>query len=620
VLTDITLGLYHNTFNLTLEPGINLEFDPSTKLQIGLGSYGGGLIANGNADSIITFKPYNDVAGGWEGIYFHDFSDAYGSTSSMKYCNIEKGNSYNVYCNNTAQPGMVENCTFTEAVSEGLNLYNSTIGNLLNSTFSYNGGYGIYLDGSSNPDIGNDPNYTCNLFGNGPYEVYNNTANNIDAHYNYWGTGDSAMIASRIYDYYDNTVKGIVIFEDFAQIPSLPTTTTLLSGNVWYNNVASTDMDNALMEIFDFGGTPISSTTTNTFGYYAFSSFTSGNYTLDITPDDVWGGVNSTDALLILNHFAHIDTLKGMELAASDVNYSHTVNGTDALFVMKRYTGMISSFPSGDWLYNTANLTINGNQVVNDFAMLCFGDVNSSYIPAKKDEGTVLLVYEGTQIIQSFTAFDLTISIKDMIEAGAVSLGLIYPEEYMEIIGAELLNTNGNVIFTAEDGLFRIAYADPNAVNYAAGDDMLTINCMAKDLTSMQEPILIELYEESEFADPQAQVINDVTLAAPELVTLTVGINNIADERLWLSENYPNPFSNSTTIRYQIPANGHVSLKVYNLTGNMVKELINNQQLKGEYSVEFNCEGVEPGIYFYKLEFSNSENHNSLVNKMSITR
>lgn len=620
VLSDIILGTYISYRTMTIEPGVTLEFDPGTSFQVGLQSNGGSLIANGNQDSIITFKPYNNVAGGWEGIYFHDYSDSYGSTSSMQYCSIEKCNNYNMYCESTIQPATLENCTFTNAYGDGLRLYNSTIGIIKNSTFSDNGGYGIYLDGSSNPDIGNDPAYTCNIFGNGPYEVYNNTANNIDARYNYWGTGDSAMIAQRIYDYYDNTVNGIVIFEDFAQVPSLPTTNTLLSGNVWYNNAASTDMENALMEIFDFGGSPISSTNTNTSGYYSFGSFSSGNYTMDITPDDVWGGVNSTDALLILNHFAHIDTLEGMELAASDVNYSQTVNGTDALFVMKRYTGMISSFPSGDWFYNTANLTINGNQVVNDFAMLCFGDVNSSYTPAKKDKESVLLVYEGTQIIQSFTPFDLTVSIKDMIEAGAVSLGLVYPEEYFEITGAELLNTSGSAIFTTEDGLFRIAYADLNGVGYTTGEDMLILHCTAKDLSLLQEPILVELYEESEFADPAAQVIDNVTLVTPELATMTVGMNNNAIEGLWLSENYPNPFSNNTTIHYQIPEYGYVNIKVYDITGNMVKELVDSQLKAGEYTVGFSSEDLEPGVYFYKLEFSNSENHNMLVNKMSVTR
>ncbi|MCD4697678.1 MAG: T9SS type A sorting domain-containing protein [Bacteroidales bacterium] len=281
---------------------------------------------------------------------------------------------------------------------------------------------------------------------------------------------------------------------------------------------------------------------------------------------------------------------------------------------------MITSFPSGDWFYNTINLTINGNQVVNDFAMLCFGDVNSSYAPAKKDKGSVYMVYEGTQIIQSFTAFEISVSIQDMIEAGAISLGILYPEEYMQVNEVELINTNGSVIFTAEEGLCRIAWADLNALNLTAGDEMLVLHCTANDLSNMQGPIQLSLNANCEFADPSAQVLDNITLSVPQLTTLAVGIGNAVEDGLWLSENYPNPFSNSTTIRYQIPAQGHVSLKVMDITGKTVSELVNWQHAKGEYFVEFNGDRLEAGIYFYKLEFSNSENHNSLVNKMSVTR
>ena len=620
VLSDILLAVYHSTIYLTVEPGNTLEFDSGTKLQIGSSSFGGSLTANGTADSVITFKAYNDTQGGWEGIYFSNYSDEYGSTSSLKYCTIEQGNNYNMYCELTVQPATFEHCTLTNGLNDGLKLYNASLAVIKNTTFSDNGGNGIYVSGTSNPDIGDDPAYTCNLFGNGLYEVYNNTANNIDARYNYWGTGDSAMIATKIFDYYDDGSKGVVIFGDFAQVPSMATTTTLMSGDVWYNNSSSTVMDNALLEIFDFGGSPIASSTTNSSGHYAFSSFNSGNYTMDITPSSAWGGVNSTDALLILNHFAHIDTLEGMELSAADVNYSQTVNGTDALFVMKRYTGMITSFPSGDWLYNTENLTIDGNQIINDMAMLCFGDVNSSYTPSKKDGETVSIVYEGTQLIQSYEPFTLTVSTKDMLNAGAVSLGITYPEEYMEVTDAQLVNTSGNVIFTAEDGLLRIAFADLNPVNYASGDDLLIIGCMAKDLSSLQEPILIGIYENSEIADPAAQVIDDVTLAVPELTTLAVGVNNITNDGLWMSDNYPNPFVSSTTIRYIIPDDGKVNLKVFDITGAVVAELVNCRQESGEYTIKFNSDGLEPGIYFYKLEFGNSDNHSILVNKMSVTR
>ena len=618
VLSDITIGQSGNTCRLTIEPGNTVRFASGTKLQVGTyipySNYGGELWAEGNADSLIAFLPDSEIKGDWEGLFFDNRSDYSGSVSSMKYCVIDKGNSYNMYCESTNQPSTFENCTVSNAAGDGIKCLDASP-NFINSTISDNDGHGIYLDGSSNPGIGNDPANTCNIFGNGPYEVYNNTVNDINARYNYWGTGDSAMIASRIYDYYDNTAKGRVIFGDFAQVPSIMPVTMQLSGNVWYNNVIMTDMENALMEIFDFTGSPIANTTTTSSGFYNFGSFTSGNYTMEITPADPWGGVNSTDALLILNHFAHIDTLEGMELAAADVNYSQTVNGTDALFVMKRYATLISSFPSGDWLYNTANLTINGNQVVNDLAMLCFGDVNSSNTLAKKDEGSVLMVYEGSEVISSFMEFDVKISMKNMIEAGAISLGIQYPEEWIEVNSAELINVN-NAIITNVNGLVRMAWADLNALNYNSGDEMVILHCIAKDLSGMNSPIQLGIFENSEFANPSAEVYTNVTLSVPELTNLAVGIENNAVDAGLLCENHPNPFSSSTHIHFTLPENGAVNLRVYNLMGETIGELIDASLDKGEHTVEFHAEGLEPGVYVYKLQFNNR----TLVNKMSVTR
>ncbi|MBD3288433.1 T9SS type A sorting domain-containing protein, partial [candidate division KSB1 bacterium] len=70
-----------------------------------------------------------------------------------------------------------------------------------------------------------------------------------------------------------------------------------------------------------------------------------------------------------------------------------------------------------------------------------------------------------------------------------------------------------------------------------------------------------------------------------------------------LSQNYPNPFNPQTTIDYSIPAEGFVSLKVYNLQGQEIASLINMQQQAGRYSVPFNATGLVSGIYVYRLEF-----------------
>ncbi len=68
-----------------------------------------------------------------------------------------------------------------------------------------------------------------------------------------------------------------------------------------------------------------------------------------------------------------------------------------------------------------------------------------------------------------------------------------------------------------------------------------------------------------------------------------------------LGQNYPNPFNPSTTINYQIKFDGHVSLKVYDYTGNQVADLVNQNQVSGKYTVQFNAAGLSSGIYFYTI-------------------
>ena len=157
-----------------------------------------------------------------------------------------------------------------------------------------------------------------------------------------------------------------------------------MTGTVKYANTGANPMKNTAMVVKDFAGATINSTTTNTSGVYTFPSMASGNYRMTITPSNVWGGVNSTDALNIMRHFAQIAPLTGMKLAAADVNASHSVNGTDALLVMKRFAAMISSFPAGDYLYHYDTVIMNGSNVTGNIDMLCFGDVDASYAPEKK--------------------------------------------------------------------------------------------------------------------------------------------------------------------------------------------------------------------------------------------
>ncbi|MGB5531447.1 MAG: T9SS type A sorting domain-containing protein, partial [Ignavibacteriaceae bacterium] len=68
-----------------------------------------------------------------------------------------------------------------------------------------------------------------------------------------------------------------------------------------------------------------------------------------------------------------------------------------------------------------------------------------------------------------------------------------------------------------------------------------------------------------------------------------------------LEQNYPNPFNPSTTLNYQLPENNHVSLKVYDILGNLVSTLVDEEMEAGYYSVNWNASQLASGIYIYRI-------------------
>jgi hypothetical protein len=68
-----------------------------------------------------------------------------------------------------------------------------------------------------------------------------------------------------------------------------------------------------------------------------------------------------------------------------------------------------------------------------------------------------------------------------------------------------------------------------------------------------------------------------------------------------LYQNYPNPFNPVTSIEYLVGSISFVSIKVYDILGNEVATLVNEEKKAGSYEVDFNASGLPSGIYFYKL-------------------
>ena len=69
-----------------------------------------------------------------------------------------------------------------------------------------------------------------------------------------------------------------------------------------------------------------------------------------------------------------------------------------------------------------------------------------------------------------------------------------------------------------------------------------------------------------------------------------------------LSQNYPNPFNPSTTIKWQQPIAGIVTLKIYDVLGREVTTLVNGELAVGKHEAKFDASRLSSGVYFYQLQ------------------
>ena len=86
-----------------------------------------------------------------------------------------------------------------------------------------------------------------------------------------------------------------------------------------------------------------------------------------------------------------------------------------------------------------------------------------------------------------------------------------------------------------------------------------------------------------------------------------IEVSVIALDDFALFQNYPNPFNPSTTISYQLPEAGYVTLKVYDMLGNELETLVNAVKPAGVHEVTFNSGNLSSGLYLYKMNSGNFE-------------
>lgn len=98
----------------------------------------------------------------------------------------------------------------------------------------------------------------------------------------------------------------------------------------------------------------------------------------------------------------------------------------------------------------------------------------------------------------------------------------------------------------------------------------------------------------------------------PNIIGIQQNGNNIPESFI-LNQNYPNPFNPVTNITYDIPVSTNIQLTIYDITGRLIKMLVNEFQIAGKYSVNWNAADFPSGIYFCKLDAENYSETKKIV-------
>jgi len=382
-----------------------------------------------------------------------------------------------------------------------------------------------------------------------------------------------------------------------------------ITGKVTYDNSLATALNNVDVTL-NTGASVVGTFNTDPLGNYIFPGLANGSFVTKASTTRTWGGVNALDALLIAQYFQGTVSLSGLKLAAADVDGNSVPNANDALLVLQRSAALISSFPIGeDWLFEQKSVTIAGADVINNFTGLCYGDVNGSQFTGMKSTGFYPMSISGKLEVFPGAQVRLPITAQTTMEAGALSLGIQVPAG-LRVVGVTVADDHGSLAYNVSGDMVKVEWYSLNSVRWNDGETVLYL------LVEVDGPLAgseLSLYGESVAGSIRGENLGMPSLAAPKLSVP-------AESGYSLGNNFPNPFSGLSEIRYELPLDAQVRLSVFNLLGEEVLVLVEGEMAAGKHSILVNADQLAPGSYMYRLVARGEAGAYSQTRKMVVTR
>lgn len=207
---------------------------------------------------------------------------------------------------------------------------------------------------------------------------------------------------------------------------------------------------------------------------------------------------------------------------------------------------------------------------------------------------------------------------------------------YSNYLGIDMLQVRGAGFIPVELTSFTAAANNNNVVlNWATateknnqgfeiqrnnGSGFTTVGFVKGNGTTT-EPQLYSFVDKNLNSGKYSYRLKQIDFDGTSDLSKTVEIEILNPKEFSLNQNFPNPFNPSTKINFSLAVDSKVSLKVFNVLGQEVSTLLNANLNSGYHEVNFNANGMNSGVYFYKLEASGIDGTNfSSVKKMILNK
>lgn len=335
--------------------------------------------------------------------------------------------------------------------------------------------------------------------------------------------------------------------------------------------------------------------------------------------DNAGDAITAYDASLVLRNVVHLISLSACQQLSADVTGNCEVSAYDASYILRYVVEEISQFPIGkDWKFFPASYvfdsvlcmdipdsifypSLSSNKFNQDFKGILYGDVSGNWtgdIPLYVQEKAFMPKVNSREFsVKPGEEFVLPVELSELPETYSAEFSLDCSANWLEVKGVSLSELTSGFMMEdkVEGNQIKIALAGAKPVS----DNGALVNIAFKVSENVREGQRTEI----NLTSLRVNESQRIELNFAYLVT----VGNLLPTQFSLSQNHPNPFNPATAIEYSLPTRSFVALEIYNLLGQKVTTLVNEEMEAGVHQVIWDGkdrEGnkVSSGIYFYRIK------------------